>query len=276
VGAEASKLSQALTNSRVQGSWGEFQLRNIVEAAGMIPYCDFVTQDSTTSECGDGYRPDMRVRLPNGLNVLIDAKTPSKAFVEALHAPDERGRAAKLKELTTSLRSHIRTLGKRDYPTHFAPALEYTLLFLPSESLFVAAVEHDSDLLTFSEQHRVILTTPLSLIAFLRAVACGWTQQVLHTNAEEIQRLGKELFERLTRFYDRFHAVGRSLEGAVRSYNDAAATGRTLGATRRKFAELGTGDPASIESPEEIATEVRVTEQSAAELRTLALSTSPS
>jgi len=271
VGAEASKLSNALTNSRVQGVWGELQLRNVVEAAGMTPYCDFFTQDSGVTSDGDSVRPDMRVRLPNNYNVLIDAKTPTKAFVEALNAPDERARKAKLRELTTSLRGHIRTMYKRNYPAHFAPALEYTLVFLPSESIFVAAVEEDRELLSFAEEHNVILTTPLSLIAFLRAVACGWTNVRVQTNAQEIQRLGSELFERMNRFYERFAALGKGIDTVVRTYNDTAATGRTLHATRRKFAELGSGDPTLITPPEDVTTEIKLTNKSATELRSLAV-----
>lgn len=267
VGAEASKLSQALTNSRVQGVWGELQLRNVVEAAGMTPYCDFFTQEHAAGEGTSSVRPDMRVRLPNNLNVLIDAKSPTKAFIEALNATDTQQRRAKMRELTTSLRGHIRTMAKRNYPAHFAPALEYTLVFLPSESLFVAAVEEDAELLAFAEGHKVILTTPLSLIAFLRAVSCGWTNVKVQSNAEEIQRLGRELFERMNRFYDRFADLGKGIDAVVRSYNDTAATGRTLTATRKKFAELGTGEVAAIQAAEEITTDIKVVDKGPEELR---------
>ena len=270
VGGEASKLSQALTNSRVQGVWGELQLRNVVEAAGMAPYCDFFTQEHAKTEGASSVRPDMRVRLPNNLNVLIDAKSPTKAFIEAIGAGDSTQRRAKMRELTSSLRGHIRTMAKRNYPAHFPPALEYTLVFLPSESLFVAAVEEDAELLAFAEGHKVILATPLSLIAFLRAVACGWTNVKVQSNAEEIQRLGKELFERMNRFYDRFSDLGKGIEAVVHSYNDTAATGRTLTSTRKKFAELGTGDAARISPPDEIVTDVRVVDRSPEELRQIA------
>ena len=270
VGGEASKLSQALTNSRVQGVWGELQLRNVVEAAGMAPYCDFFTQEHAATEGASSVRPDMRVRLPNNLNVLIDAKSPTKAFIEAIGAGDSTQRRAKMRELTSSLRGHIRTMAKRNYPAHFPPALEYTLVFLPSESLFVAAVEEDAGLLAFAEGHKVILATPLSLIAFLRAVACGWTNVKVQSNAEEIQRLGKELFERMNRFYDRFSDLGKGIEAVVHSYNDTAATGRTLTSTRKKFAELGTGDAARISPPDEIVTDVRVVDRSPEELRQIA------
>jgi DNA recombination protein RmuC len=190
--------------------------------------------------------------------------------MEALNAADSAQRKAKMKELTGALRNHIRAMAKRNYPAHFAPALEYTLVFLPSESLFVAAVEEDGELLAFAENNKVILTTPLSLIAFLRAVACGWTNVRVQTNAEEIQRLGKELFERMNRFYDRFADLGKGIDAVVRSYNDTAATGRTLTATRKKFAELGSGDVAAVVAPEEVVTEVRIVSKTPEELRQIA------
>lgn len=270
VGGETSKLSQALTNTRVQGVWGELQLRNVVEAAGMAPYCDFFTQETVSVDGSSTLRPDMRVRLPNNYNVLIDAKSPTKAFMEAINAGDGAQRKGKLKELTGALRNHIRTMAKRNYPAHFAPALEYTLVFLPSESLFVAAVEEDGELLAFAEHHKVILTTPLSLIAFLRAVACGWTNVKVQANAEDIQRLGKELFERMNRFYDRFADLGKGIDAVVRSYNDTAATGRTLHSTRKKFAELGAGEPSAIVSPDELLTEIKIVDRTPAELRQIA------
>jgi DNA recombination protein RmuC len=270
VGGEASKLSQALTNTRVQGVWGELQLRNVVESAGMTPYCDFFTQETVSVDGNSNLRPDMRVRLPNNFNVLIDAKSPTKAFMEALSTSDAAQRKGKMRELTGALRNHIRAMAKRNYPAHFAPALEYTLVFLPSESLFVAAIEEDGELLAFAENNKVILTTPLSLIAFLRAVACGWTNVRVQTNAEEIQRLGKELFERMNRFYDRFSELGKGIDAVVRSYNDTAATGRTLTATRKKFAELGSGDVAAVLAPEEVVTEVRIVSKTPEELRQIA------
>lgn len=269
VGSEASKLSQALTNSRVQGVWGEMQLRNVVEAAGMSPYCDFFQQDSSNTVDGDGIRPDMRVRLPNNYNVLIDAKAPTKCFIEAVNAIDDKQRRAKMKELCSAIRGHIRTMSRKDYPRHFAPALEYTVVFLPSESLFVAAVEEDRDLLMFAEENKVLLTTPLSLVALLRAVACGWTNVKVHNNAQEIQKLGIELFERMNRFYDRFASLGKGIDAVVRGYNEAAASGRMLTPTRRKFAELGAGDTAAIVSPEEVMTDVRVVERTPEQLRAL-------
>jgi DNA recombination protein RmuC len=269
IGSETSKLSSALSNSRVQGIWGERQLRNVVEAAGMVEYCDFSVQSAGTSADGASGRADMLVRLPNGLRVAIDAKTPTKAFLEAIEAPNGTARATKMKELATSLRGHIRTMAKRDYPKLFAPALEYTLVFLPSESLFLAAVEEDPELLSFAESQKVVLTTPLSLIAFLRAVSCGWTQVRVQQNASEIQRLGKELFERQQRFMERFGAVGRGLESAVRSYNDAVGTSRQLNATRRKFAELGTGASEQVEDTEEVTSSVRIIETSVPDVAVL-------
>jgi DNA recombination protein RmuC len=267
ISGETSKLSSALSNSRVQGVWGERQLRNVVEVAGMVEYCDFSVQYGATSVDGDQVRADMIVKLPNGLKVVIDAKTPTKAFLEALDAPNGAARSAKMKELVSAVRGHIKSMAKRDYPAIFSPALEYTLIFLPSESIFLAAMEEDSDLLKYAEEHKVVLTTPLSLIAFLRAVSCGWTQVRVQQNAGEIQKLGTELFERMQRFMDRFAHVGKGLENVVKGYNEAVGTSRQLNATRRKFAELGTGDPDSIDTCAEISAGVRIVETDHADVR---------
>lgn len=269
IGAETSKLSSALSNSRVQGVWGERQLRNVVEVAGMVEYCDFSLQCSAQGEDGVTGRADMVVRLPNGLRVVIDAKTPTKAFLEALEAPSATARAGKMREMVAAVRGHIRAMAKREYPKLFAPALEYTLVFLPSESLFLAAVEEDPELLSFAESQRVVLTTPLSLIAFLRAVSCGWTQVKVQENAAEIQRLGKELFDRQQRFMERFSAVGRGLDSVVRNYNNAVGTSRQLNATRRKFGALGTGAPEEVSDVEEVLSSVRIVETEVADIAAL-------
>ena len=267
ISGETSKLSSALSNSRVQGVWGERQLRNVVEVAGMVEYCDFSVQYGASSADGEQARADMVVKLPNGLKVVIDAKTPTKAFLEALEAPNGTGRSAKMKELVSAVRGHIRAMAKRDYPAIFSPALEYTLIFLPSESIFLAAMEEDPELLKFAEEHKVVLTTPLSLIAFLRAVSSGWTQVRVQQNAGEIQKLGTELFERMQRFMDRFASVGKGLENVVKGYNEAVGTSRQLNATRRKFAELGAGDPDLVEACEEISSGVRIIETDHADVR---------
>ena len=267
ISGETSKLSNALSNSRVQGVWGEQQLQNVVEAAGMTRYCDYGVQCSATNEEGASVRADMVVQLPNGFHVVVDAKTPTKAFSEAMNAPTATDRKAKLNELTQSLRNHIRTMSKRDYPAFFRPALEYTIVFLPSDSVFLAAIETDPELLRFAEDNKVVLTTPLSLVAFLRAVACGWTKVQIQENAADIQQLGKELFDRLSKFMDGFSEVGQNLEKVVKVYNKAVGTSRNLNATRKKFAQLGTGDPKSVDPGEELPCSVRIIETDAEDLR---------
>lgn len=267
ISGETSKLSNALSNSRVQGVWGEQQLQNVVEAAGMTRYCDYGVQCSAFNIDGSSIRADMVVRLPNGFRVVIDAKTPTKAFSEAMSAPTATDRTAKLTELTQSLRNHIKTMAKRNYPSFFAPALEYTIVFLPSDSVFLAAIENDPEILRYAEDNKVVLTTPLSLVAFLRAVACGWTKVQVQENASEIQELGRELFDRLTIFMDHFSDIGGNLEKAVKMYNKAVGTSRNLNATRRKFAELGAGDSSLVEPSEELSCSVRIIETDAEDLR---------
>lgn len=251
VGTEAARLHNVLTNNRVQGEWGQIQLRTIVERAGMIEHCDFYEQVSDSGEHGRS-RPDMIVMLPNQLQVIIDAKAPTKAFSEALKEPDAKLQKAKLKEVADAIKRHIRDIQERAYPTHFSPSLEYTLIFLPNESVLFGALGADPELLCYAEERKVILTTPLSLLAFLRTVACGWTQVRIQENAHEIQALGHKLYERMQRFLSSFEKVGKGLEGAVKSYNSAVGTSRRVVGTLREFKSLGAGDETEIVEVDEL------------------------
>jgi DNA recombination protein RmuC len=260
VGLEAARLHSALTNNRVQGEWGQIQLRNLVERAGMLEYCDFDEQVSEASESGR-LRPDLVVHLPNQFRVIVDAKAPTKGFSEALREPDAKLQKAKLKEVADAIRRHVRDMAARDYPSQFAPALEYTLVFLPNESVFYGALSADPEILSFAEERKVIITTPLSLLAFLRTVACGWTQVRIQENAREIQQLGKEMHRRMQRFMASFAKVGKGLDTAVRSFNDAVGTSRNVGVSLRRFQELGAGDGTDPIGIEEIAEATRIIEQ---------------
>jgi DNA recombination protein RmuC len=259
VGTEAARLHNALTNNRVQGEWGQIQLRNLVERAGMLEYCDFDEQVSEMSENGR-LRPDLIVRLPNQLRVVVDAKAPTKGFSEALREPDAKLQQAKLKEVADTIKRHVRDMAARDYPSQFSPALEYTLVFLPNESVFYGALSADPEILSFAEERKVIITTPLSLLAFLRTVACGWTQVRIQENALEIQQLGKELYRRMQRFMVSFAKVGKGLDNAVRSFNDAVGTSRNVGVSLRRFQALGAGDGTEPLEVEEVAEATRIIE----------------
>lgn len=258
VGQEATKLRSVLTNSRVRGSWGQLQLRNVVEAAGMSERCDFYVEE-TAYNGNAQFRPDMRVRLPNDLSVLIDAKAPMSAYVQAIECSDPTERRTKMREHVSSIKNHIREMARRNYPgiPEFAPTLPYTVIFLPNESLFYSAMEADGELLSFAEEQRVILATPLSLIAFLRVVACGWTQVTVNLNAHEIQNVAHTLQERLAAFMSDVAAVGEGLEGAVQSFNRAVGRRRNMEASFRKLRELGVGDGEQCTSVTEIDEEIR-------------------
>ena len=261
VGIEAARLHGALTNSRVQGEWGQIQLRNVVERAGMLEHCDFVEQVSVEGERGR-LRPDLIVQLPNSMRVVVDAKAPIRGFADALREGDAQARSSALKAVADAIKRHIRDMSTRNYPALFAPALEYTVVFLPNESVLFSALSSEPDLLSYAEERKVIITTPLSLLAFLRTVALGWNQVRLHQNALEIQKLGGELHKRLTRFLSNFARVGKGLDAAVRSFNDAAGSSRMINSTLRRFEELGIGDGADVPQVDEVTEETRVIESS--------------
>jgi len=258
VGHEAHKLRGVLTNSRVRGAWGQLQLKNVVETAGMVEHCDFLVEESA-SHAGSQLRPDMRVKLPNQLSVLVDAKVPMAAYAAAADAAEPAERQRLMREHAAALRSHIREMRRRDYPSiaDFQPALPYTVIFLPNESLFYAALEADGELLSFAEEQRAILATPLSLIAFLRVVSHGWTQAALSRNALEIREVAESLNTRICALLDDFSDVGAGLESAVRSFNRAVGRKRNMDASFRRLSELGVGDGTQGATIQEIDHELR-------------------
>ena len=208
----------------VRGRWGEIQLRRVVEIAGMLQYCDFDQQVHQAGE-GGALRPDMVVRLPGGKSVVVDAKTPLAAYLEAIAAPDEATRKARMAEHARSIRDHMISLGKKAYWEQFQPAPEFVVLFLPGENFYSAALEQDATLLEDQmARNRVILATPTTLIALLHAFAYGWKQEALAENAQAISELGRELHERLVVMSDHFGKVGASLGSAVESYNRTLAS----------------------------------------------------
>jgi DNA recombination protein RmuC len=257
--AETGKLVTALRTPGVRGRWGEIQLRRVVEMAGMLDHCDFITQATVASEEGR-LRPDLLVRLPAGKTIVVDAKTPLDGYLQAIEAPDEQTRKARLADHARQVRAHLTALGRKSYWEQFEHAPEFAVLFLPGECFFSAALESDPSLIECGVEQNIILATPTTLIALLRAVAYGWRQENLAQNAAEISALGKDLFKRLSDMGDHLNKVGKALERAVEAYNSAVGSleARVM-VTARKFAELKTAPVgAEIAELEPVEKSVRV------------------
>jgi len=249
---EASSLSNSLKQPQVKGRWGELTLRRAVELAGMSPHCDFVEQVSVDTE-GGRLRPDMIVHLPGGGRVVIDAKVPLNGFLAATAAENDDEHAAAMLEHARLVRGHIQALSAREYWKQFEPTPEFVVLFVPGESFFSAALESVPTLIEEAIDKRVVLASPTTLIALLRAISYGWRQEMLAENAERISTLGKELYERLTVFADHLGGVGDSLRKANEGYDRAVRSFNTrLQPGAQKFRELGVASSKEIEPLEPV------------------------
>ena len=240
---ETANLTNALKSPVSRGRWGEVQLKRVVELAGMVAHCDFYEQRSATGEDGMK-RPDMVVKLPGDKHIVIDAKAPLAAFLEAMDAPDDERRRSKMREHAMSVRRHIHSLSQKAYWDQFQPAPEFVVLFLPGETFYSAALEQDPSLIEIVADHRVILATPTTLIALLRAVHYGWRQEAVAENAREVSDLGRELYQRVADMAQHLGELGRTLGQTVNHFNKTVGTFETrVLVSARRFKELKVDDP---------------------------------
>lgn len=260
---ETNRLSRALRSPNVRGQWGELQLRRVLENAGMVQGSHYEMKESVLGEEGR-LTPDVLVKLPGGKHVVVDAKVALTAYLDASECEDDASRDAKLRDHARQVKDHVTRLAGKSYWTHFQPAPDIVVMFVPGEALLTAALQHDPSLLEFSMSRGIMLASPLTLIALLRAIAYGWQQETVAKNALEISELGRSLYERIAKLAEHFENVGRSLARSVEAYNSAVGTleSRVLVTARRlkdkgvtaadEFPELETIDhtPRALGAPE--------------------------
>ena len=236
---ETANLVKALRLPQVRGQWGELQLKRVVEMAGMLNYVDFIEQVTTDTE-GGKLRPDMVINLPGNKTIVIDAKTPLSAYLDATEAETDSQRKECLKHHSRQVKSHIKQLGGKAYWDQFENSPEFVVLFLPNDAMYQSALEGDPALIEAGINDNVLIATPTTLIALLKSVSYGWNQAALADNARQISQLGKELYDRIATFVDNMTGVKKGLERSVESYNKAVGSfeSRVLPTTRR-FKELG-------------------------------------
>jgi len=261
LGSTADSLSRALRTPAVRGRWGEMQLRRVVEIAGMLQRCDFDEQPPLQGDNGR-LRPDLIVHLPGSKQIVVDAKSPLEAFLDAQDASDDDVRAARLQAHARQVRDHMDRLGSKAYWEALATSPEFVVMFLPGETLFSTALQHDVRLIEYGLDQRVLLASPITLIALLTTIAHSWRQEALTENFREVAALGRELYERLATFSGHLNEVRKKLDGAVQSYNQAAGSfeSRVL-VTARRMKDLDVTTAEELPPAETIDTVPRVLRQ---------------
>ena len=270
---ETRNLVNALRRPQVRGQWGELTLRRVAELAGMVEHCDFTEQATVGSPEGN-LRPDMIVRLPDRGELVVDVKTPLDAYLEAIEAKDEAGRRAALQRHARNVADRVRELSGKAYWSQFSASPEFVILFIPGDQFLAAALSENPGLLEDALRSKVVLTTPSSLVALLKAIAYGWRQLSLERNAEEIRRLGQDLYERLTPFISHIAKLGRMMESSVKAYNDAVGSleHKVLPGARR-LAELGISSRQEVERPAPVDSQPRGVVSASTESEKLATAT---
>lgn len=249
---ETRNLVQALRRPEVRGQWGELTLKRLAELAGMVDRCDFYEQEQVQTDTGR-QRPDMIVRMPDGREIVVDAKTPLDAYLNAVEAADDDTRKRELERHARKVRERVRELSAKAYWQQFRNAPDFVVLFIPGDQFLSVALDQDRSLLEDALAAKVILATPTSFVALLRAVAFGWRQEALTENAEQIRKLGEELYQRLGTFADHLSRLGKSLDGSVSAYNKAVGSFDTrILPGARKFAELGIAGKDAVAELEQI------------------------
>ncbi len=254
---ETSSLVSALRQPQVRGRWGELTLHRVVELAGMSEHCDYVEQESVAVE-GGRRRPDMVVNLPAGRQVVIDAKCSLDAYLSAVEASDESVRKACLARHCQQLRDHMNALAQKSYWDQFAAAPEFVVMFVPGESFLAAAVDVDANLIEDGLEKKVLLASPINLIALLRAIAYGWRQEQVAKSAQEVSDLGRSLYDRLSTFLGHLSNVGKRLKNATEAFNQAVGSLETrVLPSARRFRDLGAATSAEIPELEPVDTQPR-------------------
>jgi DNA recombination protein RmuC len=249
---ETQNLVNALRRPEVRGRWGEITLRRLVELAGMVEHCDFVEQVHTETD-GQIFRPDMVVRMPDHRELVVDLKTPLDAYLTAAEAPDDAQRQLGLKRHAKNVRAHIRMLASKAYWNQFENSPEFVILFIPGDQFLSAALNEEPDLIEYALSEQIILATPTSFVALLKAVAYGWRQMSLADNAKEIRVLAEDLYARLATFVTHMNKVGRQLASSVENYNKAVGSlERSVLPGARKFVELGVHPKKEMEKLESL------------------------